>query len=108
MARTKVTVNKKREQSHESEDRDTLMSTAKSYIWTTVGTEEGTNFKVYKFEEFTGQLKQRKRTRSPKKAQEDVEEDELVQRDRRLKCDSCNTFTVKHAKFCHHCGLALE
>ena len=23
---------------------------------TTVGTEEGTNFKVYKFEEFTGQL----------------------------------------------------
>ena len=46
MARTKVTVNKKREQSHESEDRDTLMSTAKSYIWTTVGTEEGTNFKT--------------------------------------------------------------
>ena len=107
MARTKVTVNKKREQSHESEDRDTLMSTAKSYIWTTVGTEEGTNFKVYKFEEFTGQLKRRKRTRSPKKPQEDVEEAKQVPREPRSKCDSCNTFIVKHAKFCHHCGEAL-
>lgn len=106
MARTKVTMHSKRAEIDEGSD--SVMSTNKSYIWKTIGTEDGTNFKVFKFEEFQGNLKQRKRTRSPKQTEsEEVKSGSNLYREPRLKCNDCNTIVVKLAKFCHQCGVSL-